>query len=78
MPLQGALAAAIRFPPMPVYRILRFEGSLLTESMRLEAGDHISAAAKATEMRTSDRLELWLDDRQVAILLPSRAGQHHH
>ena len=63
---------------MPVYRILRFQGSFLTESTRLEAGDHIAAAAKATALNTSDRLELWLEDRQVAILLPSRAGQRHH
>ena len=63
---------------MPVYRVLRFQGSFLTESSRLEAGDHIAAAAKATELSTSDRLELWLDDKQIAILLPSRAGQQHH
>ena len=62
---------------MPIYRVLRFQGSFLTESTTLEAGDHVAAAAKATEMSTSERLELWLDDRQIAILLPSRAGQHH-
>jgi hypothetical protein len=62
---------------MPLYRVLRFQGSLLLESATLEAADHIAAVVAATQLNQKDRLELWLGDKQVAALLPSRAGQRH-
>ena len=73
----GAVAGEIRFSLMPVYRVLRFQGSLLLESAMLEAADHVAAVVEAGRLSKADRLELWLDNRQVAVLSPSRAGQRH-
>jgi hypothetical protein len=57
---------------MPVYRVLRFRGSLLSEVSDLDATDNIAATIAANALSKSERVELWLGDKQVAVLRPSR------
>ena len=57
---------------MAVYRVLHFEGGRLAEHSTLNASDHVEATIRAAEASKTDRIEVWLLDKKIAVLRPSK------